>query len=138
MTTLPAQDAKRAGLRSDDQPGSPAQEANQAFAGELQNLYGVNRKVEADEELNDQGLARLKDIPDRGLQSLSLRNCGAITNAGLKSICHLRSLQVLDLARTSISDPGMDSVAKLPELQVLNLSNSEITGKGISILPILL
>ncbi len=67
------------------------------------------------------------------LQSLELRGCGQITDAGLQHISRLQLLQALDLhSCDKITDAGLQHLVTLPELKRLNLDRCpKVTDAGL-------
>lgn len=94
--------------------------------GEL-NLYGS--------DINDKGLAGLKNIDLNNLKSLDLRN----TNIHELPFQKLRSLKTLRLANTYINDNALESMSKcnLENLETLDLSGSQVTDNCIKHLKVL-
>lgn len=54
-----------------------------------------------------------------------------VTDAGIKELARLRSLQSLDLSGTRVTDAGLKELAVLPKLQVLNLSRTAVSDAGL-------
>ncbi len=67
------------------------------------------------------------------LQTLNLRGCDNITDAGLLHIAELQQLQTLNLGGCDkITDAGLQHLATLQQLQELNLYNCpQITDAGL-------
>ena len=74
---------------------------------------------------------RLAKLPAPALAfGLDLVNT-QVTDAGLKELAGLKSLQMLDLRHTQITDAGLKELAGLKNLQVLSLSNTKVTDAGL-------
>jgi hypothetical protein len=66
------------------------------------------------------------------LQELCLENCAWVTDAGLRELEGLRSLESLDLSGTNASDAGMTHAAQLPHLVGLHLRDcAAVTDAGL-------
>jgi len=58
-----------------------------------------------------------------------------VTEAGINTLCKLKSLQHIYLYRTDITDEGLDQLSTLPNLNTLDIAcNSHITDVGVSAL----
>ncbi len=79
-------------------------------------------------EVTDAGLKELKKL--KSLQSLDLTDT-KITDAGLKELKELKSLQSLDLTDTKITDAGLKELKELKSLQELDLSGTKVTDAGL-------
>ena len=66
--------------------------------------------------------------PKRGF-GLSF-NSGGVTDAGLKELAKLNSLQSLDLSDTQVTDAGLKELAGLKSLQTLYLGGTKVTTAG--------
>ena len=75
--------------------------------------------------------AELKELA--GLKSLQALNLGwtKVTDAGLKELAGLKSLQALDLVHTQVTDAGLKELAGLKSLQALNLYGTQVTDAGL-------
>ncbi len=54
-----------------------------------------------------------------------------VTDAGLKELAGLKSLQTLNLSYTLVTDAGLKELAGLKSLQALNLGNTQVTDAGL-------
>ena len=54
-----------------------------------------------------------------------------VTDAWLKELAGLKSLQTLGLSFTSVTDVGLKEVAKLKQLQSLYLGNTKVSDTGL-------
>jgi len=54
-----------------------------------------------------------------------------VTDAELKELAALTSLQTLDLWRTQATDAGLKELAALKSLQMLNLGDTQVTDAGL-------
>ena len=54
-----------------------------------------------------------------------------MTDAGLKELAGLKSLQTLDLGDTQVTDAGLKELAGLKSLQTLDLSDTKVTDAGL-------
>jgi hypothetical protein len=75
--------------------------------------------------------AGLKELA--GLKSLQALNLGGtkVTDAGLKELAGLNALQKLNLEGTKVTDAGMKELAGLKTLQWLDLYNTKVTDAGL-------
>lgn len=83
----------------------------------------------SDTGIPDQALDWLTFFPK--LFDLQLGGC-PITDAGVRKLATLKSLEMLYLDRTDVTDAGLASVAELPDVVLLILERSRVTGKGLS------
>jgi Trypsin-like peptidase domain/Leucine rich repeat/Leucine Rich repeat len=75
--------------------------------------------------------AVLKDLAWlTSLQALELSFTG-VTDAGLKELAGLRSLQSLNLSNTKVTDAGLKELAGLKALRLLNLSSTQVGNAGL-------
>ncbi len=94
-------------------PGQPV------VAVRLDRTRGIDPGFTPD-SLFDKDLKRLNGLPY--LESLTLENRPAFTDAGLRYIAGIESLVELDLSRTSLKGFGLGYLSGLRKLQTLNLS----------------
>ena len=64
---------------------------------------------------------------------LDLSNTG-VTDAGLRTVSSLRSLEGLDLEGTAIHDAGLVHLGALPKLRRLYLGDTAVTDVGLALL----
>ena len=78
----------------------------------------------------------LEDLCRRvqSLAGLGLSNCRTITDAGLRHLASVPSLQHLDLTGTGITDAGLQVLRHLPQLRSLSLAWNNVTEAGIAAL----
>jgi hypothetical protein len=57
-----------------------------------------------------------------------------VTDAHLKHLAGLKSLQTLDLSNTQVTDRGMKELAGMKDLEWLNLRSTEVTPAGVAAL----
>jgi hypothetical protein len=78
----------------------------------------------------------LEDLSHRAqaLTALSLSGCSQITDAGVRHLARMPSVQHLDLGGTAITDAGMQVLRDLPQLRSLSLASSRVTEAGIGVL----
>jgi hypothetical protein len=78
----------------------------------------------------------LENLSDRGqtLPALGLSGCRLITDAGVRHLARMPSLQHLDLTGTSITDAGLQVLRHLPELRTLSLAWNFVTETGVGVL----
>jgi Leucine Rich Repeat (LRR) protein len=78
----------------------------------------------------------LEDLSHRAqtLPALGLSGCRQITDAGVRHLAAMPSLQHLALTGTSVTDDGLQVVRHLPELRTLSLAWNRVTGAGIRVL----
>src|SRR5262245_36261627 len=70
-------------------------------------------------------------LPDVG-RPFGLDLAGAqVTDAGLKELAGLKSLQTLDLVSTRVTDAGLNELAGLTNLQRLHLGGTDVAGPGL-------
>jgi Leucine-rich repeat (LRR) protein len=81
--------------------------------------------------ITDAGLKELAGI--QSLETLYLGNT-AVTDEGLKVLATLPALRTLRLNGTQVSDAGLAEVAKVPKLVMLNLDNTKVTPSGLKAL----
>jgi len=81
-----------------------------------------------DTKITDAGLKELKEL--KSLQGLDLRGTN-ITDAGLKELKELQRLRWLDLGGTNITDVGLKELKELKGLLELNLRGTKITDAGL-------
>ena len=55
-----------------------------------------------------------------------------VTDAGLKELAGLKSLQSLDLWGTQVTDAGLKELAGLQSLQTLYLAGTQVTDAGVA------
>ena len=79
------------------------------------------------------------NITDAGMKSISKLqslNCltlpNLITNAGLYNIADLQSLKRLHLVRSNVTDKGIYQISKMKSLEELSLSGEKISGTGLA------
>ena len=70
----------------------------------------------------------------RGVSALGLSGCRQITDAGIRHLAALPSLQHLDLGGTAVTDAGLDVLRHLPALRSLSLGWNRVTAAGIGVL----
>jgi hypothetical protein len=70
----------------------------------------------------------------RTLTALSLAGCRQLTDAGLRHLARMPSLQHLDLTGTAITDAGLEVLAHLPQLRTLSLASNRVTEAGVGVL----
>ena len=78
--------------------------------------------------MTDAGLKELAGL--KSLQTLDVRGT-QVTDAGLKVLARLQSLQRLYLNHCLETDAGMKDLASLTSLQILNISASDVTDAGL-------
>jgi hypothetical protein len=78
----------------------------------------------------------LEDLAERTqtLPALGLSGCRQITDAGVRQLESMPSLQHLDLTGTSVTDAGLQVLRHLPELRTLSLAWNHVTEAGIRVL----
>jgi len=78
----------------------------------------------------------LEDLSHRArtLTALGLSGSRQITDAGVRRLARMPSLQHLDLGGTAITDAGMQVLRDLPQLRSLSLASSRVTEAGIGAL----
>src|SRR5262249_41556783 len=79
-------------------------------------------------EVTDAGLKELKEL--KSLQSLDLGGT-KITDAGLRELKNLNTLQKLRLGFTQVTDTGLKELKELKSLQELDLGRTQITDAGL-------
>jgi internalin A len=82
----------------------------------------------AETKVTDAGLKELADL--ESLQTLDL-GITQVTGAGLKDLAGLKSLQTLDLGGTKVTDAGLKELAGLKSLQTLDLGGTKVTNAGL-------
>src|SRR5262249_23814159 len=81
-----------------------------------------------DTQITDAGLRELKEL--NSLQELDLGRT-AVTDIGLKELKGLKSLQRLSLFNTKVTDAGLKELKELKGLQRLGLYNTKVTDMGV-------
>ena len=78
----------------------------------------------------------LEDLSHRAqtLTGLGLSGCRQISDAGVRHLARMTSLQHLDLTGTSISDAGLQVLRDLPALRTLSLAWNLVTEAGVGVL----
>ncbi len=79
-------------------------------------------------KMTDAGLKQLAGL--KSLQALYLAGT-QVTDAGLKELAGLKSLQTLDFRGTQVTDAGLKELAGLKSLQRLYLNHTKVTGVGL-------
>ena len=95
-----------------------------------QTVFGLDLSFTGDfaAPLTDAGLKELTGL--KSLQSLNLGRT-KITDAGLKELAGLKSLQSLNLRNTKVTDAGLKELAGMESLLALNLIRTEVTDAGL-------
>jgi len=66
------------------------------------------------------------------LTVLNLARLGCVDDRVLAVLCtHCKSLEILHLNGTNVTDAGIEHCAKLTKLELLNLSNTGVTNAGL-------
>ncbi len=73
----------------------------------------------------------LVKLPDPGAPFGLCLNLTKVTDAGLKELAGLKSLQALYLAGTQVTDAGLKELAGLKSLQILDLRGTKVTDAGL-------
>ncbi len=73
----------------------------------------------------------LAKMPDPGAPFGLCLNGTKMTDAGLKEVAGLKSLQTLDVRGTQVTDAGLKELAGLKSLQRLYLNHCDVTGSGL-------
>jgi hypothetical protein len=78
----------------------------------------------------------LEDLSHRAqtLTGLGLSGCRQVSDAGVRHLARMTSLQHLDLTGTGISDAGLQVLRHLPELRSLSLAWNFVTDAGVGVL----
>ena len=61
-----------------------------------------------------------------------LDGCQQVTSAGVKSVAHLSTLELLNLCNTSVDDAAVDSLVKLNNLRRLNIIGTKVSDQGVA------
>src|SRR5713226_1401568 len=80
-------------------------------------------------QVTDAGLKDLAGL--KSLQMLNLYYASRITDAGLKELAGLKNLQTLYLGFTKVTDAGLKELAGLKSLQSLYLGDTKVTDTGL-------
>jgi len=78
--------------------------------------------------VTDAGLKELKEL--KSLQTLDLSET-KVTDAGLKELKEIKSLQTLYLWNTKVTDAGLKELKELNNLKVLHLLDTKVTDAGV-------
>ncbi|HUY91073.1 MAG TPA: hypothetical protein VMV10_20210 [Pirellulales bacterium] len=97
---------------------------------QLSRLPHLRRLALGGKGLTDEGLSCLTSL--RRLESLSLFGLPAISDAGLKFLPELESVDDLWLADLEIGDAGFQHVKRMPRLRQLSLYKLPITDAGLT------
>ena len=123
------------GCGASEEGGGPSEEKSLAALGA--SAYKIKRNelgevVEMQIHLfsSNEKLVYVKGLAK--LETLSLRDCRNITDAGLVHLKDLTSLQSLNLMKTQITDAGLVHFKGLTNLQKLHLSFTQVTDAGIA------
>jgi hypothetical protein len=78
----------------------------------------------------------LEDLSHRAptVTALGLSGSRQITDAGMRQLARMPSLQHLDLTGTGITDAGMQVLRDLPQLRTLSLASNRVSAAGIGVL----
>jgi hypothetical protein len=68
------------------------------------------------------------------ISALGLSGSAQITDAGIRHLARMPSLQYLDLTGTSVTDDGLQVLRHLPKLRTLSLAWNRISAEGIGVL----
>jgi hypothetical protein len=80
----------------------------------------------------EEGIAHLKELPQlRELLIGDFRDESTVTNAALKHIGEMKSLQLLLIHSASVTDEGLTHLENLPQLKELTLDNTKVTPEGV-------
>lgn len=80
--------------------------------------------------ITDGGLRELAG--HRGIVWISLVSNKALTSKGAAELKFLPSLQILDLAGTSVDDSCIESLSQFPRLTFVNLTSTQVTANGVA------
>jgi internalin A len=110
-----------------------AEKAIQAFGGEVIRSPDTPGKPIISVDFNatqvtDAGLKELAGL--KSLQTLHLRFT-KVTDVGLKELAGLKTLQFVTLTYTQVTDAGLKELANLKNLSRLNLMNTQVTDAGV-------
>ena len=85
--------------------------------------------IDSESPITDQGLA-----PIVALQSLDhLRIRGAhIHDDGLRALCRIKTLRILNLPQARLTDRGLESLVELPRLELLRFGSPDVTDAGMT------
>jgi hypothetical protein len=101
-----------------------------AGMAEIAKMQSIKRLHVARDQLTDAGLRSLGKLAS--LEVLDLYGNPRMTDDGLKSLTHLHSLRYLRLGKEGhFTDRGMAHLASLPSLKVLWLDTPNITDEGL-------
>jgi hypothetical protein len=79
--------------------------------------------------VSEAGLAQLS--ASRSLKVLDLSRT-SVTDDGVKRLSRLKTLEELALNQTAVGDAGLAAIAQLPELRMLDLSETRVTSAGLA------
>ncbi len=96
-------------------------------AGHLARLPALEYVDFGKSDLSDSGLARLRGL-DLCVLTLSETK---VTDAGLRHVRSMTTLEHLRLDSTSVGDAGMAEVATLPKLERLDVGDTNVTDLGV-------
>jgi hypothetical protein len=84
---------------------------------------------QADNKLTDAGMAEIAKLTQ--LEHLRIRG-GSIGDDGLKEICEMPNLKILNLPQGKFTDAGLAQLKALPKLQMLRIGSPNVTDSGIA------
>ena len=81
---------------------------------------------------SEEGIAHLKELPQlRELLIGDFRDESTITNAALRHVGEMKSLQLLRIHSASVTDEGLIHLEGLSQLKELSLDNTKATPDGV-------
>ncbi len=84
----------------------------------------------AEGQMTDNVLAELASRVET-ISALDLSGSKELTDAGVRHLARLRSLEYLDLSGTGVTDAGIDVLRGLPRLRTISLAWTRVTDQGI-------
>lgn len=74
-------------------------------------------------------LSPLGDLAPNGVWKLVVR--ARITDEQLAHLAEMRSLRILDLSATAVSDAGLKNIGALPSIESLSLAKTKVSDRGL-------
>ena len=97
--------------------------------GEAKQILGMTFRGDRVADKDLPGLTQFKH-----LRELVLQECPGVSDAGLKEIAKVETLESLELLHIKITDDGLAALAGLKKLRSLSLMRTSITGNGLAAL----
>jgi hypothetical protein len=119
-------------LKSKNVPGVSFAGFRNIGDDQLRHLEGISLKTiyVGSTSVSDSGLEILASLP--GITTLNVSRCNNVSDAGMKHIAAMGSLQRLTLDGLKITDAALDPLTKLSSLTSLSLASTPVTDAGLA------